>query len=160
MYKLCHYFYKLHTIKLLLFGICAPLLINFLFIFSDTALGTGGTDNFREYTTTIIDFVLIVLIAPFIETFVSQYVPLKITGLFVKKYKYMYCYTILFTSVIFGLMHSTSALYFIITFFYGLIWSFCCLVFIKRKQHPLFFTTLIHACYNGLLFGGTFLLNQ
>jgi membrane protease YdiL (CAAX protease family) len=122
------------------------------------AWGINETDNFNDYTTTIGDFFLIVLIAPFFETFISQYAPLKIAGLFVKKYKYIYCYTIICISIFFGLMHPKSVLYFMITFFYGLIWSFCCLLFIRRKQHPLLFTALIHACYNGLLFGVTFLL--
>jgi membrane protease YdiL (CAAX protease family) len=158
MYRFYRYFYQLHTIKILLFGISIPLLINALFVSLDMIWSTNETDHFDGYAITIGSFFTIVLIAPFIETLVSQYIPLKIAGLFIKKYQYIYCYTILCVSVFFGLMHSKSILYSVIAFFYGLIWSFCCLVFIRRKQHPLFFTTLIHACYNGLLFGGSFLL--
>lgn len=155
MYKFYRYFYKLHTIKILLLGICAPLIINILFVFLDTILNINGTADIDGYATTIKDFFLIVLVAPFFETLVFQYAPLKIAGLFANKYKYIYAITSV--SVLFCLMHSK---YSIVAFFYGLAWSFCCLLFIRRKQHPVFFTTLIHICYNGLLFGLTFFSNS
>jgi hypothetical protein len=157
MYKFYRYLYKSHTITILLFGVCVPLVINFLF---NVIWNTEGTHNFSKYTTTILYFILIVLIAPFFETLISQYVPLKIAGWFIDKHKYIYCYTIIGMAIFFGLMHVKSPLYIIIAFFYGLTWSFCCLLFIRRKQHPIFFTALIHGCYNGILFGLTLLVDS
>jgi hypothetical protein len=155
MYKYYRYFYQLHTIKILLYGVCVPFLINILFVFIDTILNINIIADMDGYTITIGYFFIIVIVAPFLETLIFQYAPLKIAGLFAIKYKYIY--TITGISVFFGLMHVK---YSIIGFFYGLILSFCCLLFIRRKQYPVFFTTLIHACYNGLLFGLTFLLNS
>jgi membrane protease YdiL (CAAX protease family) len=55
-------------------------------------------------------------------------------------------------AICFGLLHWKSVFYIIIMFFIGLVWAFCCLVFLRRKQHPILYTALTHGCYNCLLF--------
>ncbi|MDR2805462.1 MAG: CPBP family intramembrane metalloprotease [Dysgonamonadaceae bacterium] len=157
MYRIYHYLYKSKAITILLFGIFSALCVNFLLVCLNTLLNLEDWSEVKEYSTTIKDFFIIVGFAPFVETFCFQYAPLKIAGLFVKKYKHL-VFIIIAVSVLFGLLHQNSTVYFIIVFFYSLIWSFCCFLFIRRKQHPLLFTTLIHASYNGVLFGTKLLL--
>ena len=158
MTNIYKYFYKSRAAKIILIGIIAPLLINLFFHIITYIAGLENLHN-GGYTTNFIDFVTIVFIAPFIETLFFQYTPLRVAELFFKNNKYIFFITIIITSTLFGLLHWKSILYIIIAFFYGLIWSFCCLVFIRKKQHPILYTALIHSCYNGLLFSLTFVIS-
>ncbi|NLO71337.1 MAG: CPBP family intramembrane metalloprotease [Porphyromonadaceae bacterium] len=157
MYKIYKYFYKTNIFVCLLYAISLTLFVNFSIVFLYTSLGFDTTNSFNNYNINLKDFLLIVVFAPFTETLLFQYTPLKIASLFHRK-KYTYCVFILISSIIFGSLHWKSTAYMIITFFYGIIWSYFCLLFIRRKQHPIFFTSLIHACYNGILILITFLL--
>ena len=159
MNKIYKYFYKSRSLKIILIGIIAPLLINIVFHILFYVADLDNLSNHDGYSTTFTDFILIVVIAPFMETLFCQYAPLKFAELFIKKQKYIhFCITIIIFSIVFGLLHWKSVLYMLVAFFYGLIWSFCCFLFIRKRQHPLLYTTLIHSCYNGLLFSLTFVI--
>ena len=103
---------------------------------------------------------LVVLIWPFIETYFFQYTPLRIAKSYAKKYKYIYCYAIIISSIIFGLLHMWSITHSFIAFFYGFIWAICCFIFMRRKiKHVALLTGIIHSCYNCILFGMAILFN-
>jgi len=155
MLNIYKYFYKLSPLKLILLGVGVPFLLNFSLHFFLEVVGWGDKFDHEGYTTTFSDFIVLVIIAPLLETLFCQFIPLKIASQFANKYKYIFCITIIIISLIFGLLHWKSPLYMIVAFFYGIIWSFCCLIFIRKKQHPILYTALIHGCYNGLLFGLT-----
>ena len=158
MFKIYKYFFKLQIFKIILVGIIAPLLINIFFSIMSYIAGLDNPYN-GGYTTDFKDFLLIVVIAPLIETIIFQYTPLKIAEQFLDKSKFIFCIPIIITSILFGLLHWKSGLYIFVAFFYGLSWSFCCLVFMRRKQGPIFYTAFIHSCYNGLLFCLTLAIN-
>ena len=158
MFKIYKYFFKSKIIKIILIGIVAPLVINIFFTVMSYIAGLDNPYN-DGYTTDFKDFLLIVFIAPLVETIIFQYTPLKIAEHFFDKFKFIFWITIIIASIFFGLLHWKSGLYILVAFFYGLIWSFCCLVFMRRKQHPILYTAFIHSCYNGLLFCLTLVSN-
>lgn len=159
MCKIYKYLYKLNTTRIVLFGMFLALFVNIFFFSIGSVLGLINEDsNINEYEMNIKGFMLVVILAPLIETIVFQYVPLKIAGLFIKGKLHVLYWTIICASTLFGLLHGDLILYTLIAFFYGLIWMCCCFLLIRKKQHPVLFTWLIHACYNGLLFGLTHIL--
>ena len=161
MCNIYKHLYKFSTTKIVISGISLALVANMLFIFTGSIFGLINEDNAIDgYETDIAGFLTIILLAPFIETIVFQYLPLKIAGLFIKKSRYVLYYTILLVSLLFGLLHGDLILYKLTAFFYGFIWICCCFLLIRKKRRPIFFTWLIHACYNGLLFGLTCLLER
>ena len=153
MNRFFKFLYKLNLGRLFLFGVFTPLLINLLIVSVFTALGIEDSNDSDVYKISIRDFVLAVLIVPFLETYFFQYMPLRIAKSYMKKWRDIYCYVIIISSVIFGLLHMWSAFHSFIAFFYGVIWSFCCFIFMRKKmKHPVLLTGSIHACYNCLLF--------
>ncbi len=152
MIKLYYYLYKSHTFKIILFAIGSTLFVNIFFILLFMLIDVNTNDSFNTYDTGFLDFLLIAFIAPLIETLIFQFMPLKLASYFHKKNTRIFFYTIIITSVLFGLMHFKSPQYMLIAFFYGLIWSFSCFIFFRKKQNPLLYTTLIHSTYNTILF--------
>ncbi|OJX87685.1 MAG: hypothetical protein BGP01_03705 [Paludibacter sp. 47-17] len=152
MIKIYSYLYKSHTFKIILYAIGSTLVVNIFFVILFMLFNVNTDESFNTYDTGFLDFLLIVLLAPFCETFIFQYMPLKLTSYFYKKKTNVFFYTIIVSSVLFGLMHFKSIQYMLIAFFYGLIWSFSCFIFFRRKQNPFLYTTFIHSIYNFILF--------
>jgi membrane protease YdiL (CAAX protease family) len=87
-------------------------------------------------------FILAVCIGPFFETYLCQYMP------FHYLVKYMRPrFIILLSALFFGVFHlAYSPLYFVYTFFGGLLFSTA--YYLRLHSRPLLHTTIIHACYN------------
>lgn len=157
--RLYRFLYRQSSIKLITLGILLPLFVNVFVILAEDFL-FDEISNKSDYRVTFVTFVLMVLFAPMMETLLFQYLPLKISGAIFEDNRYSICAAILIASLIFGLMHgipADSTAYSIIAFSYGVIWSTCCLLFIRKRKHPILFTAIIHACYNGLLFSVMYL---
>ena len=160
MIKLYSYLYKCHAFKVVLYAIGITFFVNIFFVLLFMLFGVDMNESFGRYDTGIWDFFLIALIAPFFETFIFQFMPLKLASYFRKKKTKIFFYTIILTSVLFGFMHFKSPQYMLIAFFYGLIWSSSCFMFLRRKQNPLLYTTLIHSTYNAILFSLTIVVGD
>jgi hypothetical protein len=156
--KFYRIFYQLNIVTICFLGVLFPLLFNLLFNLLDVYFGFNSVHEYEGYTLSVKYVITIVIIAPLIETLLFQYLPLKCSHFFLKQYKYHYTVIILLSSLIFGSFHLKFRIYPIIAFCYGIIWAFCCFLFIRKKQHPILYTTVIHACYNGLLAFLTFVL--
>ena len=92
-----------------------------------------------------------IILAPLLETLFFQYLPLKICQSWLRKYRYSFCTTIVIASIVFAAMHKSEISYFVAVFLAGLAWGFSCFVLMRKKRHPILYTTLMHACYNGVL---------
>ncbi len=92
-------------------------------------------------------FLLAVVIAPIIETFIGQILPIKlIQYLFKNKSEII---SILFSAIIFSLMHiSYSIWYSILIFPLAFLLAKTYVIFQKRKESSYWMTTAVHALHN------------
>jgi|GEM_PF-3580192 len=151
MRKIYAYYYKLNITKVILLGILLMVIFNLLanILCLGWINGTSGGALNRYLASSF--FWIATLIIPLIETVLFQYFPIKIFQIIFRPNKYRYYITIILSSIIFASLHTISVLYFLIVLFCGHVLAFSCFVFMRRKQHPIFYTALIHACYNGIL---------
>ena len=159
--KIYRYCYKLKTYQLVVLGILLPfifdLIINVLYDYLNI---TGNPVDDEQLRVTIPTLVAMISFGPLIETLFFQYLPLKIGHDLFKRYKYHYYIIILLSSIIFAAVHPHEPAYLTAMLFAGLIWSFICLIFIRKKQYPVLYLTLIHAGYNCImLIGRMFMLD-
>ena len=91
-------------------------------------------------------------IAPFIETFLFQYLAYLILSRWIGIKNQMLC--IIIMSIIFSSMHDYHWLYIIMTFFGGLILNTLYLYYYRHTRYSFMLTVLFHALFNlyGLLF--------
>lgn len=88
------------------------------------------------------EFILVVIIAPILETLLFQYLPY----FYLKKYSAIY--TIIISSILFGLSHAYSIIYIIYGLTVGIL--FICAFFysIKKYLQPFWLVAFCHFIYN------------
>ncbi|WP_376779800.1 CPBP family glutamic-type intramembrane protease [Chryseobacterium flavum] len=94
-----------------------------------------------------------VFIAPFLETFIFQYLPYLILTKWIKIRNTVFC--IIIMSIIFSSMHYYNWLYIIMTFFGGIILNNLYIYYSKHScKYSFILTVLFHSLFNlyGLLF--------
>jgi hypothetical protein len=144
--KLYAYLYKLSVLKLLLFGIFLSLFIAGGMVALGIWISPKEDDVDFLRTINFRYFVKATIIAPLLETYIFQYLPLKIARYFFQENKYLYCITIVFFAGLFGLLHPNHFM-----FLFGLVLVLICFVLMRKKQHPFLYTALIHCVYNTVL---------
>ena len=92
------------------------------------------------------EFVLVVIIAPILETLIFQYLPFY----YLKKYKPIY--TVLISSILFGLAHAYSTIYMIYGFTVGLLFISACYYSIRKNINPFLLIAFSHFIYNFFAF--------
>jgi len=111
---------------------------------------SSNTKGLQEFTKSV-EFGIVVLIAPFVETFLFQSIPNKllikfnVTKLFI---------LVAIPSLVFSLGHIYHPVYMVMAFFGGLIINYY-YIYCKKRVHYYFLSTvLFHALYNlyGFLF--------
>jgi len=116
----------------------------FIYISSDFKVSSNFIKNEDIELVTI--FISAIVLAPFVETIIANYMFIKILTKFTKN-------TILIitiSSIIFALFHCYNIIYMIYAFFSGLILNYFFLR-IKQKQNnysAIIMTTLLHFLYN------------
>ena len=88
------------------------------------------------------EFILVVVIAPILETFLFQYLPY----LYLKKYNTIY--TIILSSILFGLSHSYSIIYIIYGLTVGMLFISAFFYSIKKYLQPFWLVAFCHFIYN------------
>lgn len=152
--------YKTSIKKIVSLAILSSILSSLIIIMSYVLIG-GDADSISDgYDLTLSSFLLIVLVAPFFETVLLQYFPLKLLSYAFKRKQVLIFWCIIPLSALFGVLHMESTIYMIAAFSFGLIWNFSCYLFIRRRQHPIIYTTIIHSSYNFILFSLTLLLES
>lgn len=107
----------------------------------------GGTTGFEGLKT----FFAAMLIGPFFETFIFQYLIIMGT-LQIRYFRSRLYIPILISALCFSLAHDYSTYYIIYAFGVGLIFAVFFVVFMKRKEFPFFNTLLLHSVLNLLVF--------
>lgn len=125
------------------FSICFSVLAEFL--------NPGATTRVDFYKDRIIDkFIVLIFIAPFLETLLLNYLPFKVLN----KFKCNNCLIIIISSLIFSLLHNYSCVYMIFAFFSGLIINSFFMIIYKQSDEIIssFYTFLLHSLYNLIIF--------
>tara|TARA_R110000744_G_scaffold297985_1_gene407682 strand:- start:53 stop:508 length:456 start_codon:yes stop_codon:yes gene_type:complete len=103
-------------------------------------------------------FFIAVVLAPLYETFIFQYIPIKIIGYIkIKKKIYSYAIAILASGLLFGIVHAKNPIYAIFGFIVGCIFAYMFILFSIRKDfNPFLAVVILHGTVNlfGLLFVG------
>ncbi len=96
-----------------------------------------------------------IFIAPFLETFLFQYLPYLVLSKWMKIKSRILC--IVMTSIIFASMHYYNGLYIVMTFFGGIILNN---LYIYYTKHAHFYSFVLTALFNGLfnLYGFLFIM--
>jgi len=160
MRELYSFYYKLNVLKIVLIGIFLKL-ISFLFLSSFfNSLNILEFELFYiwrdppliiKITRNSLWLIVVpVIVGPLVETLIYQYFPLKICQKWFRRYKYSVCITIVLTSIVFASMHAPRLLDICNTLISGTIYCFSCFVLMRKKRYPIFYTTLMHGCYNAL----------
>jgi uncharacterized protein len=98
----------------------------------------------------ILDFLMVIVIAPLLETLLNQYLVIEILST-IKYFKKRKLLVVMLSAFIFGVVHSYSISYMINMFFVGYILAIAFLL--KMKQGYAFgYVTFIHAIRNFVVF--------
>ncbi|RYY23368.1 MAG: CPBP family intramembrane metalloprotease [Chitinophagaceae bacterium] len=122
-----------------------------IFIFS------GSQEGFK-YRSISEHFVAAVIVAPILETYIFQKGIINFALLNFKTTKLV---AILLSATGFGLIHTYSISYVVVTFFIGILYGIFYLCFVEKKVDAFWYLTGIHALYNLYAFVlNTFFLNH
>jgi len=114
-----------------------------LFLADNQSEGENGPD--------ISSWILVIVLAPILETLLSQYFPFWL----MQKWsltKNKYGFYIFSSAIVFGLAHTYSLQYMIFAFSVGLILGYTYFFYSKTPKIAFWLTTLIHSLRNGLAF--------
>ena len=157
MRELYSYYYKLSVLNIVLIGIFLPFISSLFLNSFFQLLNILELELFnisREPLVTIVAknllwFIVVpVILAPLVETLLYQYLPLKICQKWLRRYKYSFCIAIVLTSIVFAWRHGPTIIGICSALISGTIWCFSCFVLMRKKRYPIFYTTLMHGCYN------------
>ena len=96
-------------------------------------------------------WILVIILAPILETFFNQYLPFKLFQNFTWT-RNKYGLYILTSAIVFGLGHTYSLRYMIFAFSLGLILGYTYFFYSKTPKTAFWSTTLIHSLRNGFAF--------
>lgn len=125
--------------------ICLRLIIGMVFMPFFVRLDKPIISPFNDNSDTFFNALVIIVIGPLCETFFVQHLPfIVLLG------KVRSRYVIIFSALVFSMLHTYSSIYIISAFFAGLVYSFA--YWIKKDARPFVTVCLIHAGYNGFSF--------
>jgi len=140
--------YKFIILMVLLsYIVVVPLIpLSILFDIDDM----GGADAIRE-SSPIMEFVLVVIIAPFLETLLFQ------TSIFYVFNKFSFfksrsLIVIILSALAFGMAHNYSLLYIMFGFLMGLVLAYAYHIYLEKLESSYKVVTLIHSIRNLLAF--------
>lgn len=148
MINIIRYLYRLNSISFILIGFLIMILASFipsLFIPEGSYRNSVVESIAKDGILTLLLFGCI--FAPFVETFLFQYLPfILVNRLF--NHKNRFFFYLIISSPIFGYMHDYNIFYFFIGCLVGFILSFFFYIAKLRKQSALLQVTIIHALNN------------
>lgn len=148
MTRIIHFFKESSILLIIAYMAVLSIVISNIFaaIGSITGENLKGVD-FSKYSKTE-EFVLVVFIAPLIETLIFQYLIIKGVR-YLTKNIHIQC---IVSAVLFSVNHNFNVLYMIDAFFIGLILGYTFLIAKIKKSYPFWATFLVHLLLNFYVF--------
>jgi len=148
MVKIIRYLYRLNSISFILIGLIILILASFI---PSLLIPEGSYRNPVVESITkdgpLALFLFGCVFAPFVETFLFQYLPFVFANLLFKHKKRLFFYLIT-ASLFFGYLHDYNIFYFLAGCLIGFILCFFFYIAKQRKQSALILITIIHALNN------------
>jgi len=155
-------FRKFSTPKLILLALIVHLIFSLLVSYIAYLFDIQINTNPIKFDSIIVEFFGVVIIGPFVETFLCQYflinLIISLTRFLFKKESIGLA--IFISALIFGLSHDYNYIYMAVTFFTGLLYSTFFLIIKFRKQDAFTCTAIVHALYNLFAFSMKYLENS
>lgn len=126
---------------LMLFALLADIMITCLFSFVLFPENNSGP----EFGVNVADFLLIVIIAPLVETAIVQSGIVRMVLKYTKGNKLL---AVLFSALVFGLAHHYSIAYMLKGFFAGAIYGILWFAILDKQKRPFLYVVLTHGIYN------------
>jgi membrane protease YdiL (CAAX protease family) len=122
------------------------ILVAILFFFIVQHFGMQlPSGELDEIGNIVFSFLVIVIIAPLVETYLVQFLPFRFLSNKIQPIVLMFI-----SAVIFGLMHHQRIGYMLYGFCGGMVYAFA--YYVKRRSRPLLITTAIHSLFNLFVF--------
>ena len=137
--------YSVQIARLTFISILIPLAFLPVAYLLDNTLGENAKGPDKS------QWVLGLIVAPIIETFLNQYLPFVWMQDFSNK-RNRFLFYILLSSLIFGLMHWYSIPYVVFAFSAGLVLGYTFYLYHKNRMVAFLSTTLVHALRNGIVY--------
>lgn len=148
-------FRKINWPILILLTVGVHLTFSLIVAFLLNRIGYRADTNFPPFESVKEEFFAVVIFAPFLETFIFQYLLINttiyVTKLFRKEGSPILA--ILLPAICFGLAHSYNYIYMAITFVVGLIFNTFYMINKFKRQDAYTNTTIVHGLYNLCVFG-------
>lgn len=135
----------LSTKYLVLLALLCDIIVTAIFSFILFPENTSGP----EFGINIADFILIVIIAPLVETAIVQLWIIKVVLKYTNNNKLS---AVLISAGIFGLAHHYSVAYILKGFFAGTIYGLLWFAISGKQKKPFYYVVLTHSIYNLLGF--------
>ena len=140
--------YNLSKAKFIVTIVIFNFIITFMFmpirILYETYVGSIGGPSYPNFKTL---FISSIIIAPILETLISQMGIIKLFSLS-KKIKNNKLLLILISAIFFGLGHNYSILYIIFAFMAGILLAYSFVVYEDKENSGFWVTAIIHSLMN------------
>jgi len=148
MVKIIRYLYKVNSISFILIGLIIIILVSIIIssLLPEGSFRNPVVESFAKDGPLTL-FLFGCVFAPFVETFLFQYLPFLLANLIFKHKKRLFFYLIT-ASLLFGYMHKYNIFYFLTGCLIGFILCFFFYIAKQRKQNALILITIIHALNN------------
>ncbi len=139
-----NYLIKTPTYIFILIFYCPSVLLGVITTFLPEPDMTGSLVT----ESIILDFLIAIIVAPFVETLLFQSLIIEIVCKFIKRPRNNIWIAVLASSSAFALNHTYSISYIIITFLAGFILAFAYYLGRYRKESAIVLVFFIHSLYN------------
>jgi len=152
MIKIIRYLYRLNFISFILIGFLIVILASFIpsLLIPEGSFKNPVVESIAKDGPLML-FLFGCFFAPFVETFLFQYLPFLLAKMLFKHKKRLFFYLII-ASLFFGYMHDYNIFYFLTGCLIGFILCFFFYIAKLRKQSALILITIIHALNNLVAF--------
>ena len=139
-----NYLIKAPTYIYIIIFLCPSLILGAVttFLPEPDMAGSMATENI------VIDMLIAVVVAPFIETLLFQSLIIEIICKIIKRPRKNICIAVIVSSLAFALNHPYSTSYFLITLGAGMILALAYYLGRYRKESAIILVFLIHSLYN------------
>lgn len=150
MIEIIRYLYKLNTISFIMIGSLVVILGSLIpsLLIPEGSYKNPVVESIAK-DGTLLFFLFSCIFAPFIETFLFQYLTFILANLLFK-HKNRFFFYLIAASLIFGYMHDYNIFYFLTGCLIGFILCFFFYISKLRKQNSLILVSIIHGLNNFL----------
>lgn len=129
---------------LFLLTLVVSILNGYLFIWLHNYLGFKADQSGLESLSHTVKIITVLLVAPLLETWLFQYIPIELTMRYTKRKTL----AVAMSAILFACVHCYNVVYIAMALIGGIILALFYLYSKKQNKSPFLATFLLHFCYN------------